>query len=183
MPRITRSLRSVSLQSSQPVRRVGQVSSNYSPAIVCPSINSCRSFDLCDGSGAASAFFPPNIEALYGYYEEVTYNEWVGYDGEVLWNGACLKGESAPFWGQPDSTGCGNTGMEFLSLSLRGMAHICTHTRRGPLNELGGTALRDKVLMLVGSSCSRPYKSKKEKEKERGPSLTFEGERERPRVP
>jgi hypothetical protein len=70
----------------------------------------CRSFDLCQESGASDAFFPEGRGALNGYYEEVSCSEWSGSDGQELWNGACLAGESAGIW---PSVACGNTGMEF----------------------------------------------------------------------
>jgi len=71
-------------------------------------VNMTVHFDLCGDSGAGAAFFPEERGALTGYYEEVSCNEWSGYDGPPLWNGGCLAGEDAPFW--PDGTGCGNTG-------------------------------------------------------------------------
>ena len=70
----------------------------------------CRSFDLCEESGAYDAFFPKPRGALSGHYEEVSCSEWSGWDGDALWNGACLASESAGLW---PSVSCGNTGMSF----------------------------------------------------------------------
>jgi len=70
------------------------------------------SFDLCSdsSSGASEAFFVPGRNALLGEYEEVSCRQWSGSDGNILWNGACMAGENATFWGQPDNDGCPNTG-------------------------------------------------------------------------
>ncbi|KAI0302987.1 RlpA-like double-psi beta-barrel-protein domain-containing protein-containing protein [Russula brevipes] len=64
-------------------------------------------FDLCQDSGAASAFFPSGRGAMVGTYEEVACSQWTGSAGQTLWNGACLAAENAPFW---PSTACGNHG-------------------------------------------------------------------------
>ena len=70
-------------------------------------MNDC-SFDLCTDSGAADAFFPGSRRAMVGTYQEVPCSQWSGSDGQVLWNGACLAGETAPLW--PAAGGCPNTG-------------------------------------------------------------------------
>lgn len=46
--------------------------------------------------------------ALLGTYSEVSCSEWSGSDGSSLWNGACIKGESAGLW---PAVGCGNQGI------------------------------------------------------------------------
>ena len=65
------------------------------------------SFDICEDSGGANVFFPSGHGALTGTYTEVSCSQWSGSDGGPLWNGACIKGESAGNW---PSTGCGNQG-------------------------------------------------------------------------
>ena len=52
-------------------------------------------------------FFPSGHGALTGTFTEVSCSQWSGSDGGPLWNGACIKGESASNW---PSTGCGNQG-------------------------------------------------------------------------
>jgi len=64
-------------------------------------------FDLCTDSGAPTAFFPGERRAMLGTFEEVSCREWPGTDGQKLWDGSCLAGESAGFW--PDQ-GCPNKG-------------------------------------------------------------------------
>lgn len=64
-------------------------------------------FDLCEDTGAASAFFPSGHDALTGSFTEVSCAEWSGSDGAPQFSGACLDGESAGFW---PSVGCGNKG-------------------------------------------------------------------------
>ena len=69
--------------------------------------NKQNSFDLCEDNGAAGAFFPSGHGALTGTFQEVSCSQWSGSDGSALWNGACIKGESASLW---PSVGCGNQG-------------------------------------------------------------------------
>ncbi|GJJ11356.1 hypothetical protein Clacol_005588 [Clathrus columnatus] len=64
-------------------------------------------FDLCEDTGASSVFFPSGHGALLGTFAEVSCSEWSGSDKSPLWNGACLKGESAGLW---PAVGCGNQG-------------------------------------------------------------------------
>ena len=83
-----------------------------------------RSFDLCQDSGAANAFFPSGRGALTGTYEEVSCSEWSGTDGSPLWNGACLSGENSPLW--PSTTGsCGNKGAELFLPTPRKRVDSC----------------------------------------------------------
>ncbi|OCH91481.1 endoglucanase V-like protein [Obba rivulosa] len=65
-------------------------------------------FDICEDTGGAAKFFPSGHGALLGTFEEVSCSEWSGSDGSSLWNGACIKGESAALW--PSGVGCGNQG-------------------------------------------------------------------------
>jgi hypothetical protein len=65
-------------------------------------------FDICEDTGGAAAFFPSGHGALTGTFTEVSCSEWSGSDGAVLWNGACLSGETAANW--PSGVGCGNQG-------------------------------------------------------------------------
>ncbi|KAJ3762069.1 endoglucanase [Lentinula raphanica] len=71
-------------------------------------------FDICEDTGGAGAFFPAGHTALTGTFTEVSCSEWSGSDGGALWNGACIKGESAALW--PGGVGCGNQGK---TLSMR----------------------------------------------------------------
>jgi len=64
-------------------------------------------FDLCEDDGASGAFFPSGHGALTGSYSEVSCSQWSGSDGGSVFNGSCLKGETAGNW---PSTGCGNQG-------------------------------------------------------------------------
>ncbi|KAJ7626375.1 endoglucanase V-like protein [Mycena polygramma] len=64
-------------------------------------------FDICEDTGGAAVFFPSGHGALTGSWSEVSCSQWSGSDGGSLWNGACIKGESAGLW---PSTGCGNQG-------------------------------------------------------------------------
>ncbi|RPD53383.1 endoglucanase V-like protein [Lentinus tigrinus ALCF2SS1-7] len=64
-------------------------------------------FDICEDTGGAGVFFPSGHGALTGTFTEVSCSQWSGSDGGALWNGACIKGESAGNW---PSTGCGNQG-------------------------------------------------------------------------
>jgi hypothetical protein len=92
----------------QLVRRGGAVRDPSSP--LCQLVTQqdfSRSFDLCEDTGAAAAFFPSGHGALTGTYKEVSCSEWSGSDGSALWNGACLAGESASFW---PAVACGNQG-------------------------------------------------------------------------
>ncbi|KIK61647.1 glycoside hydrolase family 45 protein [Collybiopsis luxurians FD-317 M1] len=66
-------------------------------------------FDICEDTGGANAFFPPGHGALLGTFTEVSCSEWSGADGASLFNGSCIKGESAAFW--PGGIGCGNQGV------------------------------------------------------------------------
>ena len=86
-----------------------------------------RSFDLCQDSGAANAFFPSGHGALTGTYEEVSCSEWSGTDGSSLWNGACLNDENSPSW--PSTGSCGNKGTELsLPNSRNALVHVyCRH--------------------------------------------------------
>ena len=110
------------------------------------------SFDICEDTGGAGAFFPSGQSlhilymsrtrltsvcplgccaycaghtALTGSFTEVSCSEWSGSDESQLWSGACLSGESAGFW--PSSTGCGNQGGLFSVCSLR----VCSWTDWG----------------------------------------------------
>ncbi|EMD39289.1 glycoside hydrolase family 45 protein [Gelatoporia subvermispora B] len=65
-------------------------------------------FDICEDTGGSAAFFPSGHGALKGTFQEVSCSEWSGSDGSSLWNGACIKGESAGLW--PSGVGCGNQG-------------------------------------------------------------------------
>jgi hypothetical protein len=73
------------------------------------------SFDVCQDTGGASAFFPSGHGALTGTFTEVSCSNWSGSDGGALWNGACLTGESAAFW--PSVAGCGNKGWSMRTIS------------------------------------------------------------------
>lgn len=53
------------------------------------------SFDICEDTGGAAAFFPSGHGALLGTFTEVSCGQWSGSDGGVLWTGACLSGETA----------------------------------------------------------------------------------------
>ncbi|PIL24636.1 hypothetical protein GSI_12520 [Ganoderma sinense ZZ0214-1] len=64
-------------------------------------------FDICEDTGGANAFFPSGHGALTGTYTEVSCSQWSGSDGGSLWNGSCIKGESAGLW---PAVGCGNQG-------------------------------------------------------------------------
>ncbi|KAI9433571.1 endoglucanase V-like protein [Lactarius indigo] len=64
-------------------------------------------FDLCKDTGTADAFFPSGRGALTGTYEEVSCDQWTGTDGQSLWDGACLDGETAANW---PAVACGNKG-------------------------------------------------------------------------
>ncbi|KAA1469022.1 endoglucanase V-like protein [Dentipellis sp. KUC8613] len=64
-------------------------------------------FDLCEDTGASSAFFPSGHGALTGTFTEVSCSQWSGSDGGSLFNGACISGETAGNW---PAVGCGNKG-------------------------------------------------------------------------
>jgi hypothetical protein len=75
-------------------------------------------FDLCEQSGASSAFFPSDVGAMLGNYTEVSCSstewqgsegkpEWQGSEGGQLWGGACMGNSTTPLWPQ---RGCGNRG-------------------------------------------------------------------------
>lgn len=66
------------------------------------------SFDICEDTGGAAAFFPSGHTALLGTFTEVDCSEWTGSDGAGEFNGSCIAGESAAFW--PGNTACGNQG-------------------------------------------------------------------------
>jgi len=69
-------------------------------------------FDLCEDTGASSAFFPSGHGALTGTFKEVSCSQWSGSDGGSLWTGSCLSGETASNW---PSTSCGNKGVLCMS--------------------------------------------------------------------
>lgn len=69
------------------------------------------SFDICEDTGGADAFFPSGLGALIGNFTEVSCNQWSGSNGGALWNGACLAGETAGNW---PAIGCGNEGTPCL---------------------------------------------------------------------
>ncbi|KAF8479529.1 RlpA-like double-psi beta-barrel-protein domain-containing protein-containing protein [Russula ochroleuca] len=64
-------------------------------------------FDLCEDSGASSAFFPTGIGAMLGTYQEVPCTEWVGGEGNSLWGHSCMAPDNALNW---PTVACGNTG-------------------------------------------------------------------------
>lgn len=66
-----------------------------------------KSFDICQDTGGASAFFPSDRGALTGTFAEVPCSQWSGTDGDSLWNGSCIVGETAYNW---PAVGCGNRG-------------------------------------------------------------------------
>jgi hypothetical protein len=67
-----------------------------------------RSFDLCQDSGAADAFFPADRKAMLGTFEAVPCEgNWKGSEGGSLWNGSCMASVTTGLW--PD-VGCGNQG-------------------------------------------------------------------------
>ena len=79
-----------------------------------------NSFDICEDTGAAAAFFPSGRGALTGHFTEVSCSESYEWpesdDGAEAWNGACLAGETAANW---PAVGCGNRGnLSFASLFL-----------------------------------------------------------------
>ncbi|THH30115.1 hypothetical protein EUX98_g4074 [Antrodiella citrinella] len=65
-------------------------------------------FDIFEDTGGAAAFFPSGHGALTGTFTEVSCSLWSGSDGDALWNGACLAGETAGLW---PAVGCGNQGV------------------------------------------------------------------------
>lgn len=67
------------------------------------------SFDICQDTGGAGAFFPSGHGALTGTFHEVPCSQWSGTDGGSLWNGACIAGETAQNW---PAVGCGNKGVD-----------------------------------------------------------------------
>ena len=71
-------------------------------------LNKTCSFDICQDTGGASAFFPSGRGAMTGTFKEVPCSQWSGNNGHSLWGGACIAGETAQNW---PSVGCGNTGM------------------------------------------------------------------------
>ena len=92
-------------QHNEPVQYVSDASTRdggLTQTNVC-----LRSFDICEDTGGANAFFPSGHGALTGTYTEVSCSQWSGSDGGSLWNGSCIKGESAGLW---PSVGCGNQG-------------------------------------------------------------------------
>ena len=68
------------------------------------------SFDICQDTGGAGAFFPSGHGALTGTFHEVPCSQWSGTDGGSLWNGACIAGETAQNW---PAVGCGNKGVDW----------------------------------------------------------------------
>jgi hypothetical protein len=78
-----------------------------------------RSFDLCQDSGAAEAFFTTGHGAFTGSYRETNCKNWAGSDsGNLLWNGACLDGEKARTWPK-QGNGCPNKGTKLFLPSPR----------------------------------------------------------------
>lgn len=75
----------------------------------CADIKTNRSFDMCELSGASQAFFPPNLRAVYGTYQEVPCTLWQGSQGTPIWNGSCMAPDNAAFW---PAQSCGNEGMK-----------------------------------------------------------------------
>ncbi|KAJ7281954.1 RlpA-like double-psi beta-barrel-protein domain-containing protein-containing protein [Mycena rebaudengoi] len=65
-------------------------------------------FDICTDTGGAAQFFPSGHGALTGTFSEVSCSQWSGSDGAPLFNGACIKGETAANW---PATACGNQGL------------------------------------------------------------------------
>jgi hypothetical protein len=109
IPRRRELVRSVAFPPSQSIWRACAVSDGpLTPQFLSFLTKLRGSFDLCEESGAYSAFFPEGRGALSGHYEEVSCSQWSGWDGQALWNGACLASESTGLW---PKVGCGNTGM------------------------------------------------------------------------
>jgi EXPB1-like protein len=66
------------------------------------------SFDLCEDSGTAAAFFPPDRGAMLGTFEEVPCEgNWSGSEGGSLWGGSCMASDTTGLWPE---VGCGNRG-------------------------------------------------------------------------
>jgi|SRR6266403_125510 len=66
------------------------------------------SFDLCEDSGTAAAFFPSGRGAMLGTFEEVPCEgNWSGSEGGSLWNGSCMANDTTGLW---PAVGCGNKG-------------------------------------------------------------------------
>jgi hypothetical protein len=73
-----------------------------------------RSFDLCEDSGTAAAFFPKGRGAMLGTFKEV---ECEGnflvpkkknkYEGVSLWRHSCMANHTTPLW---PGVGCSNSG-------------------------------------------------------------------------
>jgi hypothetical protein len=88
-----------------------------------------RSFDLCNESGAADAFFGPDGGALTGEYEEVSCLEWQGTDSSTKeWDGACLAPDDAPLW---PSVSCGNQGARLRFGMHHDAVLVYVNVRRG----------------------------------------------------
>ena len=88
-------------------------------------------------------FFPSGHGALTGTFTEVSCSEWSGSDGSPLWNGACIKGESAALW--PSGVGCGNQGQCQACAELSTRAWLnrrgCVYRYR-PLSDHGRQGVR-----------------------------------------
>jgi hypothetical protein len=78
-------------------------------------MNETHSFDICQDTGGANAFFPSGRGALTGTFTEVPCSQWSGTNGGSLFNGSCTVGETAQNW---PAVGCGNQGM-ILNSSIR----------------------------------------------------------------
>jgi hypothetical protein len=113
-----------------------------------PSADSSSSFDICEDTGGASAFFPSGHGALLGTWSEVSCSLWTGSgDGSPLWNGACISGEKAPLW---PSTGCGNQGLplaDFHTLHADAKAGLAPGAS-GWISSDSGEVELDKLLEL-----------------------------------
>lgn len=59
--------------------------------------------------------------ALTGSFQEVSCSQWSGSDGSPLWNGACLRGETAGNW---PSVACGNQGENTHPVYIERIAHL-----------------------------------------------------------
>ena len=74
-----------------------------------------NSFDICQDTGGAAAFFPSGRGALTGNFTEVSCKHWSGSNGYPVFGGACLDGEKVGNW---PAVGCGNRGKSFSFASL-----------------------------------------------------------------
>jgi hypothetical protein len=88
-----------------------------------------RSFDLCEDSGAAGAFFTDGRGAMLGTFEEVPCEcNWSGSEGGSLWGGSCMANDTTPLW---PGLGCGNVGTNH-SLSCTVMTFWLMYPLRNP---------------------------------------------------